>query len=67
MKVDLPCLTVGVRLDEMTLVVNMKSMLSDVVFEVGYEALKVYDCHDSSLPRNARDSSRLTWRGVLPT
>lgn len=44
-EVDLPRLTHGVRLDEVSLVVDVEAVVGRVVLEVGYEAGDIDDCH----------------------
>ena len=48
MQVDLPGLTEGVGLDEMTLVVHVKSVVDGVIFEIGDEAGDIDDRHMDS-------------------
>src|SRR4249919_3067339 len=47
MEVDLPRLAQRIALDEMTLVVHVKTVLDGVVLEVGYESRDVDDCHSA--------------------
>jgi hypothetical protein len=44
-EVDLPCLTVGVGLDEVPLIVDVEAVFGDMVLEIGDEALEVDHCH----------------------
>ena len=45
MQVDLPDLTQGVGLDEVSLVMHVEPMVHGVVFELGYVAGDVDGCH----------------------
>ncbi|CAB4609685.1 unannotated protein [freshwater metagenome] len=49
-QVDLPCLTHGVGLDEMALVVHMEGVIDGVILQIGYETRYIDDCHGTSLP-----------------
>ncbi len=49
-QIDLPCLTHGIRLDEMPLVMDMERMIDSVILEIGYETRDIDDCHGTSLP-----------------
>ena len=44
-EIDLPGLPVGVRLDEVTLVVDVEAVFGDMVLEIGDESLQVDDGH----------------------
>ncbi|CAM8633910.1 hypothetical protein MCETE7_00710 [Acidimicrobiia bacterium] len=49
-EVDLPGLTHGIGLDEMSLVVHMEGVVDCVIFEIGYETRYIDNCHVTSLP-----------------
>ena len=44
-KVHLPCLAERVGLDEVSLVVDVKSVIDGMVLQVGHVSRNVYDCH----------------------
>src|ERR1700722_9826253 len=46
-QVDLPCLAERVRLDEVPLVMDMKSMVDGVVLQVCHVSRDIYYCHSS--------------------
>lgn len=49
-QVDLPGLTHGIGLDEVSLVVHMEGVIDCVIFEIGYETRNIDNCHVTSLP-----------------
>ena len=54
MEVDLPQLPKRVRLDEVTLVVHMETVIDRVVLQLGDETGDIDDCHASRHYRERR-------------
>jgi hypothetical protein len=45
MKINFPCLAIGIGLDEVALIVDMKPVFGDMVLEISHETLKIDHCH----------------------